>query len=152
MKEFTVAAQDAVDETTEDEKVLEFRLAGQEFVASLPTTGQIALVVATAGRSETQQLGAVFGFLRGVLQGDGYRRLEELVESGVVPFEVIFGGNDDNPDGGIVEYIVQSGAGGERPTQRSTASARSQKPGGPRSTGRSQGKGSIPSSSLPVAS
>jgi hypothetical protein len=150
MKEFQVAAQEAVDDTPE-EQILEFSVAGQDFVASLPTTGQIALVVASAGRTEAEQLGAVFGFLRGVLQGDGYRRLSDLLEAGVLPFEVIFGGDDANPDG-IVEWIVQAAAGTERPTKRSSGSSSSQRAGGPRSTGRSPGKGSIRSNSLPVAS
>ena len=96
-------------------------------------------------------IGAVFGFLRGVLQGDGYRRLQLLVQEGKVPLEVLFGGDEGN-ELGIVEWIVQTSLGDERPTQRSTASSSSRSSGGPRSTGRSPGRGSPHSPSLPVAS
>ena len=151
MKEFHVAAQDAVDDEQGEEKVLEFSVAGEDFIASVPTTGQIALVAGTSGGTETEQLSAVFGFLRGVLQGDGFIRLRRLIESGRVPFEVVFGGDENNASG-IVEWLVQAGLGDERPTQRSGGSSSSRSTTGPRSTGRAPGKGSTRSPSQLVGS
>jgi len=151
MKEFHVAAQAAVDDDAGEEKVLEFSVAGQDFVASIPTTGQIALVAGSAVEGELDVIGAVFAFLKAVLHDDGYRRLRQLVQDGVLPLELVFGGDEENPMG-IVDWIVQAGLGDERPTQRSTDSSSSPRSGGPRSTGRSSGRGSIRSVSQPVAS
>jgi hypothetical protein len=150
MKEFYAAAQATVDEEQGEEKVLEFSLAGQEFVARIPTTGQVALVAGSGGRSQSDMIGAVFGFFRGVLLDDGWRRLHALLEDGTVPFEVLFGGDDNNATG-VVEWI-STAAGGERPTQPSRDSSPSPDGTGRKSTGRSPGKGSTRSTSLSAVS
>jgi hypothetical protein len=145
MKEFVAAARSAVEDEEyegKEPKPLEFGLAGQDFRAKVPTTGQVALVAGSFGGRNSEMVSAIFEFLQGVLLDDGYRRLRALVADGTVPFEVIFGG-DDNNEQGIVEWISSKAAG--RPTKQPTDFSKSQKSGGQRSTGRSPGKGSIPS-------
>jgi len=149
MKEFAAAATAEVE--GEEAQVLEFALAGQEFVANKASVGQMALVVAAMDESEgVQAVGAVFRFLRGVLQGDGYQRLRELVAKGVVSFDLLAGGDDDNEEG-IVDWIIEKSSA-DRPTKRPTDYLPSQASGGQKSTGRSRGQGSIPSSSARAAS
>ena len=144
MKEFVAAARQAVESEDGEEPTLEFGLAGQEFTAKVPTSGQVALVAGSFGGGNAQMVGALFEFLQGVLLDDGYRRLRKLIADGTVPFEVVFGG-DDNNDQGIVEWISAQAAA--RPTKPSDGSSPSRKQGGGKSTGRSPGKGSIRSAS-----
>lgn len=145
MQEFIAAARKAA----EDQDWVEFSIAGQEFKASVPTTGQTALIMAALGNAEigaSERMAEIMAFLDSVLQDDGMKRLRKLMRDGVVPLDMIFGGNEDN-DRGIVEFIV-SHASDERPTQPSSSSSSSPESTGRRSTGRVRGEGSIPSDSL----
>jgi hypothetical protein len=147
MKEFTAAARAADDPA---EEILQFGLAGMEFTASRATTSQMALVVAAMDDGGAPMVAAVFRFLRGILHDDGYQRLRDLVAAGVVSFDLLIGGDEDNEDG-IVDWLIEKSAD-ERPTKRPTDYLPSQASGGQRSTGRSPGKGSKPSGLVPVAS
>lgn len=150
MKEFKAAAQAEVD--GEEAQILEFTLAGQEFVVDKASTGQMALVAAAMDEGGQQMVGAVFRFLRGLMEnhGDGYRRLRDLIANGTVSFDLIVGGDDDNEDG-IVDWIIEKSTD-DRPTKAPTDYLPSQATGGQRSTGRSPGKGSKPSASAPARS
>jgi hypothetical protein len=132
------------------EAILQFGLAGMEFTASKATTSQMALVVAAMDDGGAPAVAAVFRFLRGILHDDGYQRLRDLVAAGVVSFDLLIGGDEDNEDG-IVDWLIEKSAD-ERPTKRPTDYLPSQASGGQRSTGRSPGKGSKPSGLVPVAS
>lgn len=147
MKEFTAAARAADDP---DGEILQFRLAGIEFTADRATTSQMALVVAAMDDGGAQMVAAIFRFLRGVLHDDGYRQLRELVAGGAVTLDLLMGGDEDNEDG-IVGWLIEKSAD-ERPTRQPADYLPSQATTGRRSTGRSPGKGSKPSSLLPVAS
>jgi hypothetical protein len=137
MKEFKAAAEAA---TSEEKPVLEFSLAGQEFVADKATIGQMALVAAAQDEGGQTLIAAVFRFLKGLLHDDGYQRLRNLVADGTVSFDLLAGGDDDNEDG-IVDWIIEKSAD-ERPTKLPTDYLPSQGSGGQRSTGRSPGKAS----------
>jgi hypothetical protein len=143
MKEFKAAAQASVDgEGDEETPVLKFGLAGQQFVVDKATTGQMALVAAAMDEGGTAMVGAVFRFLRGLMEahGDGYNRLRDLIAKGAVSFDLLVGGDDDNEDG-IIDWIIEKSAD-DRPTKAPTDYLPSQGSGGKRSTGRSPGKGS----------
>lgn len=144
MKEFQAAAKQAVAGEGEEEVLLEFGLAGQTFHAKLPTSGQVAMVAGSFDGGSSEMVSSIFSFLRGVLQDDGYRRIRKLISEGTVPFEVLFGGDDQN-EFGIVEWISAEAAA--RPTQRLADSLPSRESTSPPSTGRSRGPGSIPSPS-----
>jgi hypothetical protein len=148
MKEFKAAAESAAG--GDEKKVLEFGLAGQKFVADKATTGQMALVAAAMDEGGTQMVGSVFRFLRGLLHDDGYTRLRNLVANGTVSFDLLVGGDDDNEDG-IVDWIIEKSSD-DRPPKLPTDYLPSQETGGQRSTGRSPGKGSKRSASVPAAS
>ena len=148
MKEFKAAATAEVE--GEETPVLKFGLADQKFVADKASTGQMALVAAAMDEGGTQMVGAVFRFLRGILHDDGYTRLRDLIARGVVSFDLLVGGDDDNEDG-IVDWIIEKSSD-DRPTKRPTDYLPSQGNGGQRSTGRSPGKGSKRSASDPARS
>jgi hypothetical protein len=148
MKEFRAAAAAAAD--AEDAQVLEFALAGQEFVADRASTAQLALIIAAMDEGGTAMVAAVFRFLRGILRGDGFNRLRDLISEGVVDFDLLVGGDDDNEEG-IVDWIIEKSSD-DRPTKQPTDYLPSQATGGQRSTGRSRGAGSTRSPSAPGAS
>jgi hypothetical protein len=147
-QQFIAAAKRVEQEDSEKEgaepEVLEFSLAGQDFVADLPTNTQIVLLSATLSGGRTSDvLTGSLECLEGVLRGNGYKRIRRLVAQCVVSTDLLIGG-DENNDKGIVDSIVAMVSDGRPPT-RSTGSSGSQKPGGKKSTGRAPGKGSIPS-------
>jgi len=148
MKEFKAAAKAASDD--EDAKVLEFKLGDEEYVVDKPGTAQIVLVLASQEEGGSAMISAVFRFLRGILHDDGYKRLRNQVADGIVPLGLLIGGDDDNEDG-IVDWIIEKSSD-DRPTKQPADYLPSQGNGGQRSTGRSPGKGSKPSRSLPAAS
>jgi len=154
-QQFIAAAKRVEQEDSEEEgaepEVFEFSLAGQEFVANIPTNTQIVLLSATlSGGRQSDVLTGSLEFLEGTLQGNGYRRLRKLVAQGVVSTDLLIGG-DENNDKGIVDSIVAMVSDGIPPT-RSTGSSGSPKQGGKKSTGRAPGKGSIPSAFPSAAS
>lgn len=142
-----VAREDAAAEDGgEDDEILQFSIAGQKFETRLPSLTQIVLLsTGTDSGSVRGVLSASMEFLEGILLGDGYKRIKKLVANGTISYNLLIGGDEDN-DHGIIDWIVEQVSDG-RPPKRSTASSPSAKPGGPRSTGRAPGKGSILSAS-----
>lgn len=140
MKSFQLAAKNHVEgEDVEEERILEFTLGKEEFQSKLATSGQISLMFASLGMGEVAGISGIYKFLRGVLVGNGYKRLTGMVERGEIEFDLLFGGDGLN-DMTIVEWIIEES--GDRPTQSPAGSSGSQSNGGKRSTGRSPGKGS----------
>lgn len=139
MKEFHAAAHAANDQ---EEPILEFAIGDQEFTSKLPSTARTAMFIAamTDESSTGEAIGAIFGFLKDMLLGDGYRRLRKLITDDVIDIGTLTGGGDEN-DEGIVDWII-SQAAENRPTPPSADSSSSPESGGRRSTGRSPGKGS----------
>jgi hypothetical protein len=132
-------------------KILEFGIAGQEFKLNVPNDTQIIMLATAADGATVRELfTASMEFLEGLLLGDGYRRLRKLVASGVITDDLLVGGDDAN-ERGIIDWIVAQVSDG-RPTQPSPDSSPSPAPAGRKSTGRSPGKGSIPSVSPSPAS
>lgn len=142
MFEFKVATEQAVKAQDGEEELFEFTIGGTEFAARRPTPGETNVLFASRGAGEGTT--AIWNFLRRVLQDNGWLKLRKLVEDGVVPPSLLFGGDDLN-DGGIVDTIVEKFAG--RPTQPQSDSAELPSSGGRRSTGRAPGRGSTYSSS-----
>lgn len=149
MKEFRAAARAADDE---EERVLEFAIGDQEFRSRIPSTARVAMFIAamTDDSPTGEAIGAIFAFLKDMLEGDGYRRLRKLISDDVIDMSTLTGGGDEN-DEGIVDWII-SHAANDRPTPPSADSSSSRGSGGRRSTGRSPGKGSTLSPSLSAAS
>lgn len=145
MMEFQIASEQAVkkEQDAAELEVLEFKLGPHSFKARRPTPGETNVLFASRGDIEGTV--ASWGFLRAVLQGTGYKRLVRLVETGVVPVPLLFGGDELNPGGGIIDGIISEFAG--RPPGSSDDSSESQSPTGPRSTGRAPGRGSTSSDS-----
>lgn len=143
MKEFAVAAARAKDEEDDAEDfIAEFSLAGQEFKAHVPSTGQISVLI--AGEGLGQNLRDIHALLRELLLDDGYARLVKLLNKNVISIGMLYGGDELN-DTGILDYLIELRSG--RPTTSSSDSSESQSSVGQRSTGRVRGAGSIPSSS-----
>jgi len=143
MKEFGAAAKRA---EADDEEVLEFRLLDHEFVASKPTTGQLALIYGTMGEDSNPAdvVKSTFDFLKGVLKDDGYKVLHGMLQRGEIDLDILIGGDEEN-ELGIIDWMMEQVA--ERPTKAPSDYLQSQKSGGQRSTGRAPGKGSIQSGS-----
>ena len=143
--EFKVAAENQVQaEETEGEEplVVEFKILDQEFVADVPSPGRINVLFGARGGVEGTR--AVWDFLRAVLHGDGFQRLQKLVADGKFPPQLLFGGDELNEEG-VVDHIISARAG--LPTQPSSDSSPSPTSDGKRSTGRVRGPGSISSPS-----
>jgi hypothetical protein len=146
MMEFQIASEQAVKDEEQPDgelEVFEFSLGKHKFAARRPTPGEINVLFSTRG--DVEGTVGTWRFLRKVLQGTGYRRLVSLVESGAVPVPLLFGGDELNPGGGIVDTIIAEFAG--RPPGSSGDSSESPKDAGPRSTGRAPGRGSTSSDS-----
>lgn len=143
MREFQIASEQAVKDEDDELELFEFKLGKSKFEARRPTPGEINILFSTQG--EVEGTVGAWRFLRRVLQGAGYRRLQLMVEQGMVPPELLFGGDELNPEGGIIDTIIAEFAG--RPPGSSGDSSTSPEPAGPRSTGRARGRGSISSSS-----
>lgn len=154
MTDFKIASRDAVAKDSgeeEEERVIQFTLGDDVFISSKITSGQIGLIVSSDGTSES--LKTIWQVLKAALHDDGYARLRRLVAEGVVSTGLLFGGDELNPDGGILDdLITQSVEDDARPTTPSTGSSQSRTNGGRRSTGRAPGKGSTLSTSPSDAS
>ncbi|HEX5018625.1 MAG TPA: hypothetical protein VFX15_13695 [Actinomycetes bacterium] len=148
MKEFAVAAaRTEAEGENADEPVGEFTLAGQEFRAYLPSTGQISVLIASQGLG--QNLRDIHNLLRKLMLDDGYSRLVGLLNDNVIGIGMLYGGDELN-DTGILDYLIELRSG--RPTTSSNGSSPSPASGGKRSTGRVRGATSVPSTSLSTAS
>jgi hypothetical protein len=147
MREFVFSSEQAVKKQDGDDELFEFTIAGQEFHARQPEPGEINVLFASRGAGDNTR--AVWNFLYRVLDGENpertdYYRLRKLVEDGIMPPALLFGGDELN-DEGIVDAIVREFAG--RPPKSSSDSSASPSDDGPRSTGRVRGKGSVSSTS-----
>lgn len=140
MKAFQMAAERQIEEEEAGEElVIEFTIGGEEFTADVPTPGQAAIIIGALGLGGSSGASAVFRFLRGVLQGNGYQRILTLLEDGKISFDMLWGGEGENEEG-VVDWLM--GQAAARPTQAPTDSSSSSKLDGKKSTGRSPGKGS----------
>lgn len=154
MREFKVGAQRATKAEDGEVSVIEIPFGERTLVSKLPTSGQVALfyerVSSTPNEKEPDNgpVGAVFGFLRGVLADGDVPYLKGLLQNDQIDFELLLGGDDEG--GGLVDSIMEEYAG--RPTGPSTSSSASPASSGRPSTGRTPGKGSTRSTSRSTAS
>lgn len=150
-----VRAQEEIDaeegEDAPDRKVLEFSIAGEDFVADVPTLTQVILLSTSSdGATMRGMIQGCLDFLEGILHDDGIRRIKKLMAKGLITNELLLGGDENNEEG-IISWIVEQ-VSEARPTTASDDSSPSPKTTGQRSTGRAPGKGSILSSSPSAAS
>lgn len=151
MREFKVAAKAAANESDE---IIEIPFGERTLTSKLPTAGQVALFydrVATdpsEDEPDNGPVGAVFGFLRGVLGEGDLPYLRKLLQEGRIEFSLLLGGDDEGK--GLIDSIMEEYAG--RPTGPSTSSSPSRGSTGRPSTGRTPGKGSTRSTSRSAAS
>lgn len=135
--EFFAAAKAA--DAGEDGDFVEVVIDGESYRAIRPTTAQIALVVSTGGKD----IGIIFRVLSSILPDEALAAIEDMVWDRRIDLDDLFGGTEQNPKG-LLGAIIEEFRGGN-PTQSSTGSSKSQRPAGRKSTGRSPGAGSIPS-------
>ena len=141
--EFSVAAKEA--EIAEDEDVVEVPIDGQVYLARRLTVGQSALLN-EALNGNGSRVEATFRLIEGFIGPEGRDHVERLIWERRLDFnDLLGGGSETNPEGGLVDLIIQAFAA--RPTQPSTDSSPSPVNGGRKSKGRSHGKGSIRSDS-----
>lgn len=146
MLEFNIAAE--ASEASEDDDYVEIPLGDKVFRAYRPTVAQGALLVATRG---TGNVGMAFKLIRGIVGDEFADIIEEAVWNRRLDFDDLVGGGTElNPDHGLLDGIFEQF--GERPTKPSTVSSSTPERGGRKSTGRSPGKGSIPSPSRSTGS
>lgn len=126
----------------EDEDVVDVPIEGIVYKARRPTTAQAALMVGKA------DLMVAYNLVEGLMGRQARDHIERMVWERKIDLADLIDpdGTEQNPDGGLIPQIIQEFSAG-RPTQPSSGSASSQTTGGRRSTGRSPGKGSIPSTS-----
>ncbi len=140
---FHAAAKAA--EVGENEDVVEVPIDGKVYLARRPTVAQSTLLnIALAGQRQ-ERLVAVFQIVDALLGNEARQIIERMIWERRIDFPDLIGGSDQNPEGGLIDQIFAEFAA--RPTEPSTDSSSSQTPGGRTSTGRSPGKGSIPSPS-----
>lgn len=143
MREFVVAAK--AEQQEPDEDYIEVKIGDRVLRAYRPTTAQLALLTTAMASDGFDQMSAIFNAIESFLGADGLAYIRELITQRAIDIDDLIGGSEQNPDGGILDAIVEEFSA--RPTQPSTASSSSQRSTGRRSTGRSPGKGSTQSSS-----
>lgn len=128
-------------------EILEFGLAGQDFKLNMPTPTQIILLSTSADDGTMRaMIGASMAFLEGLMVlDDSYKRFRKLMSKGIIGYDLLLGGDDDNSQG-IIDWIVAQVSDG-RPTTSSSDSVPSPATTGQRSTGRVRGQASIHSDS-----
>jgi hypothetical protein len=145
MLEFAAAA--AASEVADDEDIVEVDLFGMEVVARRLTTAQMALLSAARSAGGGEQVNAIFGSIEDMFGKDALVHVKRLIHERRIDMgDLLGGGTDLNPDRGVIDAVIQEFSAG-RPTQPSTASSSSRGRGGPKSTGRSPGRGSTRSDS-----
>lgn len=143
--EFKVAGEAALP--GEDEKVVEVPINGRVFLARRPTTAQAVLLNTSLTGHGGDRLSAVFRLVEGLMGEEALQVVQDLIWERKIDFGDLVGGSEQNPDGGLIDQIFSEFA--QVPTEPSTASSRSPRSGGRRSTGRSPGKGSTHSETGP---
>jgi hypothetical protein len=119
LKSFTTA-NDAVPESAfEDAEPIEFDIDGEPFIAYPPTGGQLALVMASAGKhSKTvDRVVATIDFLDSLLDEEGQERIRERLMDRNDPFDL-----EQVED--ILDYLVKEWSA--RPTKQPSDYRRSQ--------------------------
>lgn len=144
MKEFTTAA-----EATEDDndavvgEDIPFVLDGEEYTAYAPTSGQMGMILATAGGGGAEATGAIINFVFSVLGDEAHAKLRRRM----------FDRDDRFGLENILEmfesFVEEWTA---RPTKQPSDFKPSLKSGGRKSTRAAHGKGSSRSSSARTAS
>jgi hypothetical protein len=131
MKEFTVAAKAQADEDAEVEAPIEFKIGEEVFRAYRPTAGQIAVMTSRMDDLSTdmEKLAAIIDFFVGCLDKESNRILSRKLMDRDDPFEM-----EDVND--ILSWLMEQWSG--RPTQPSSASARSPRTNGRKSTAKPQ--------------
>jgi hypothetical protein len=145
--DFTLAAEAAADPVEAESIVFGFGPYGS-ITVRVPDTAQVLLLQSKID-DPRKAAPAMFRFLERLMSAEDYELLTDLIERGIVSQDLLMGGDDAN-DAGILDSLIE--AAGARPTQPSGDSSPSSSSGGPRSTGRSPGKGSIQSGSLSAVS
>lgn len=144
MREFNIAAKRAAGEAKES---IAIPFGERTLVASEPSPGQVALFYDRVRSDPSEEepdsgpVGAVFGFLRGVLADGDLPYIKQLLQDDRIDFDLLIGGDDEG--GGLVDTIMEEFSG--RPTGPSTDSSAQRASSGRPSTGRTPGKGSTSS-------
>lgn len=137
MKEFTTAVNDVVADEENDEDLLEFQITRkdadgevldtQEIRCWRPGDGQLAMLMTSLGRHTTvaTRIAGIIDFMVGVMDEESH----EYIVGRLLDREDEFGLEQVQE---IVEWMTEEWTG--RPTQRSSASMRSQRTAGRKST------------------
>lgn len=142
--QFAVAAKEA--EVPADEDVVEVPIDGVTYYARRLTVGQSAALTVAMNGDGTNRAEATFNLIEGMLGHDALVHIQRLIWERRLDFDdLIGGGSDKNPDGGLIDLIIAEFT--SRPTQPSTDSSPTPVNGGRKSGRRSPGKGSIRSDS-----
>lgn len=145
MLEFAAAA--AASEVDENEDIVEVNLFGLNVEARRLTTAQTALISAARAQGGGEQVNAIFGAIQDMFGTEALAHVKRLIHDRRIDLgDLLGGGTELNPDHGVVDAVIAAFSAG-RPTRPSTASSSSRATAGPRSTGRSPGKGSTRSAS-----
>lgn len=123
MKEFTTA----VERSTDDDTKIEFKIDGEDVVAFLPQGGQLAMLLASVGRGQTeeQRIAGYINFFVNVLD----KKAANLVERRLLDREDPFGIDQVEE---ILDWLVLEWSA--HPTQSPSGSASSPQDAGQNST------------------
>lgn len=145
MREFVTAVAESEGKAAgEDTTLIEFSVDGKMCNAYRPTSGQIAVYMATAGRHATREdnIAGVVDFFAGVLDRGSRDYLIRRLMDREDPFEV-------EQVEEIISYLIEEWSG--RPTEQASDSHKSPPSTGTSST-RTTEQGSTSSTSLSTAS
>lgn len=142
---FQVAVQEQINEEeraaqAEKEPWFEFSLLGQDYVVrEKPARTKNIVLLAALADGGPEFYAGVLNFLESIIEGGRGRMIRKLLASGAIEFELLWGGDEQNPHG-IVDTIISRST--ENPTDEPSGSSTSPSSTSKRSTGRSPGKGS----------
>lgn len=142
---FQVAAKEQLDEEERaalktQEPWFEFSLLGQDYVVrEKPSPAQNAVLLASLADNGPEFYAGVLGYLENIVEKGRGRMFRKLLAQDAIAFAVLWGGDEQNPQG-IVDTIISLSSG--NPTDAQSGSSTPQRATSKRSTGRSPGKGS----------
>lgn len=113
---------------------IEFSIDGTDVVAHPPTTGQLALFIASTGGGGMTSVQAMFDFLGAILDDEGFDLIEEKLNDGVELALIT----------DVITYLIEEWSA--RPTQQSSESTASRRSTGKRSTAKRPAAAKTPSS------